>query len=195
MIQLLRLISFVVNIYMMIIIVRVILTWFSWERNSGFLGFISSITDPYINWFRRFPFLKTGYIDFSPIAALGVLSLVNRIFAILASHGSISIGIILAMVLQLVWGIVSFVIGFSIVILILRLVAQYVAHNSQNPFWRLVDGFSQPVLYRVNRLFFKSKIVNFRTGLLVSIACLGVSYFLLRFVFFLATRMLANLPF
>ena len=193
--QLFRFISFVVNIYMMIIIVRVILTWFSWERNSGFLGFLSSITDPYINWFRRFSFLKTGYIDFSPIAALGVLSLVNRVFAILASHGSITVGIILAMLLQLVWGIVSFVIGFAIVVLVLRLIADFIAHNSQNPFWRLVDGFSQPVLYRVTRLFFKSRIVNFRTGLLISIACLAVSYFLLRFVFFLATRILANLPF
>jgi len=179
---------------MMVIFVRVILTWFSWERNSAFMSFLCSITDPYLNWFRRFPFLKTGYIDFSPIAALGILSLVNRVFAILAAYGTISLGIILALVLQLFWGVVSFILGFSIIILVLRLVAQYAAKNSSNSFWRIIDGLSQPVLYRVNRLLFRSRIVSFKTGLLISIACLGAVYFILRILVAFLSGMLAKMP-
>ena len=194
MIQFFKLISFVVNIYMIIIFVRIILTWFSWERNSGFLGVLSSITDPYLNWFRRFSFLRTGYIDFSPIAALGILSLVNRIFSILANYGTITIGVILALLLQLIWGVLSFVIGFLIIILILRLIACYAARNSTGTFWHIVEGMSQPVVFRINRILFKKRIINFKTGIIIAVAILVAMYFVLKTLIFLASRMLAGLP-
>jgi len=189
-----KFLSFIVSIYMMIIFVRIILTWFSWERNSGFMGFLSGITDPYLDWFRRFPFLRTGFIDFSPIAALGVLSLVNRIFAMLASQGTIRLGIVLALVLQLAWSVVSFLIGFSIIVLILRLISLFVARGSTGTFWRIIDSLSQPILQKVGRIFFKNRIVNYRTGLLVSIACFAAIYFVLRFLAFFVSAMLVNLP-
>ena len=194
MIGLMRFLSLVVNIYMMVIFVRVILTWFSWERNSAFMSFLCSITDPYLNWFRRFPFLKTGYIDFSPIAALGILSLVNRVFAILATYGTISLGVILALILQLFWGVISFMLGFSIVILVLRLIALYAARNSSGSFWRIIEGLSQPVIYRVNRLLFKNRVVNFKTGLFISIGCLAGIYIILRILVVLVSGMLAKMP-
>jgi len=190
-----KFLSMLVSIYMMIIFIRIVLTWFSWERGGGLSGFLSSITDPYLNWFRRFTFLKAGFIDFSPIAALGVLSLVNRIFSILASYGTISAGIILALLLQVVWGIVSFVIGFLIIVLILRLVCLLAVRNSAGSFWRIIDSISQPVLYRVNRFLFKNRIVNFKTGLFITIAGLIVVYFLLKFLVVFASGMLARLPF
>ena len=189
-----RLLSALVNIYMMIIFVRIILTWFSWEKGGAFSNFLASITDPYLNWFRRFPFLRAGFIDFSPIAALGVLSLVNRIFGILASYGTITVGIILALLLQLVWGVISFVIGFLIVILVLRFIALIVAANNAGTFWRIIDGISRPVLYRVNRLLFKNRILNFRTCLLLTIAILVVAYLLLKTLFFFAAGLLTKMP-
>jgi len=195
MIQLMRLLSFLVNIYMMIIFVRIILTWFSWERGGGLTGILARITDPYLNWFRRFPFLRTAIIDFSPIAALGILSMANRIFSILAAYGTISIGIILALLLQALWSIISFLTGFLIIILILRLIAHFAALNSANPFWRIVEGISQPVLFRINRILFRNRIATFRTGLIVSIACLVIIYFLLRTLVAFGSGLLIKLPF
>ena len=184
-----------VSIYMIILFFRIILTWFSWTGNSGIMNFLAAITDPYLNWFRRFSFLRAGAIDFSPLVAIGVLSLVNRIFTLLGRYGTISFGIILVLMLQVAWSAVSFIIWFLIVILVLRFIAHLAVRNSVNPFWRIIEGISQPVLFRVNRLLFKNRIVNFGTGILISVAALVILYCVLKILVMFLTRMLAGLPF
>ena len=191
---LIRILSFLVNIYMMIIFFRILLTWFSWMRNSQALDILSRITDPYLNYFRRFTFLRIGYIDLSPIAALGVLSLVNRILVSLAFHGRISIGILLALVLQALWGAASFILGFVIIILILRLAAYLLKSDMSGSFWRIIDTIAQPVLYRINRIIFKNRIANYMSSLLISISSLILIYLALRILVLLVSGLLVKLP-
>jgi YggT family protein len=68
-----------INIYSMLLLVRVLLTWFQTaEWAQQVMGFLSPITDPYLNIFRSFvPAL--GGIDLSPMLALIVLSWVGPI--------------------------------------------------------------------------------------------------------------------
>jgi len=194
--QVMSTISFFINIYMMVIFIRIMLTWFSWTGSSALLDALARMTDPYLNWFRRFTFLRMGTLDLSPIAALGVLSLVNRVFSSLALYGHISVGIILAMILQIAWGIVSFILGFLIIILILRLICHLMRKNPHGTaFWRIIDSISQPVLYRINRLFFKDRIAQYGTGLIISILSLGVAYLVIRIIVSFMTGMMARLPF
>jgi len=192
--QLLSLLILVLNIYMLIIFIRIILTWFPGFGNSGIINFLSGITDPYLNWFRRFPFLRLGFLDLSPIVALGVLALFNRILGMLASYGRISVGVILTMALQVLWGAVSFILGFLILILILRLIAFLFRQSGANPFWNVIDTISQPVLYRINRVFFRNRIVKHITSLLVSIISLAVIYMVLRLLVAFISVMLLRLP-
>lgn len=193
--QLLSAVSFLINIYMMIIFVRIMLTWFSWTGGSGLLDVLARITDPYLNWFRRFPIFRMGNLDLSPVAALGILSLVNRIFNSLALYGHITVGIVLAMILQVAWGVVSFILGFLIIILILRLICHLAKQNSYGTFWRIVDSISQPVLFRINRILFKDRIVSYGTGLVISIVSLGIIYLVLRIIVTVLTGALVRLPF
>jgi len=193
--QLFGFLSLLLNIYMLIILFRIILTWFQGFGNNGIIDFLSVITDPYLNWFRRFSFLQLGFLDLSPIAALAVLSLVNRILAMLASYGRISLGIVLAMALQAIWGAISFILGFLILILILRLIAFMFRQSGANPFWNIIETISQPVLYRINRIFFRGRIVKLITALIVSIASLAIIYMALRFLFALISVTLVRLPF
>jgi YggT family protein len=193
--QLLGFLSLLLNIYMLIILFRIILTWFPGFGNSGIIDFLSMITDPYLNWFRRFSFLRLGFLDLSPIVALGILSLVNRILAMLASYGRISLGIVLVLALQAVWGAVSFILGFLILILILRLIAFLFRQSGANPFWNIIETISQPVLYRINRIFFRGRIVKLSMALIVSIASLAIIYMALRFLFALISVTLIRLPF
>jgi YggT family protein len=185
--------SFLVSIYMLIIFVRIILTWFSGMDQGGVPEILSKITDPYLDWFRRFPALRVGYMDLSPIVALGVLSLVNRVLGTLAAYGTISIGIILALILQAAWGAASFFLGFLILILILRLIAHLLKLGS-NPFWYIVESISRPVLFRINRFIFKDRIVNFTTGIITSLAVLAAAYLVLNIVVFIVSRLLVRLP-
>ena len=194
MIQVLSFLNFFVSVYMMIIFIRIILTWFSWAGGGKLQDMLAMITDPYLNWFRRFTFLKIGFLDLSPIAALGVLSLVNRLLTTLAVYGRISIGIILALALQAIWGAVSFILGFLIIILALRLIGHFMGQRSYSAFWNIVDSVSQPVIYRINRLFFKNAIINFKTAAFISIASLAVIYLVLRVLVSIVSGMLIRLP-
>ena len=191
--QILRILSSLVSIYILIIFIRIILTWFSGMEYGGFQDFLARITDPYLNWFRRFSALRIGFLDLSPIVALGVLSLVNRILSILASYGTITIGIILALVLQAVWGAISFFLGFLIIILILCLIA-HLSRLGSNPFWQIIESISRPVLFRINRFLFRDRIVNFTTGLIVSIAILVLASLILSILVLIVSGLLARLP-
>ncbi|MDR2537541.1 MAG: YggT family protein [Treponema sp.] len=161
------------SLYMILIFVRIMLTWFSGAQYGRPLEILSGITDPYLNWFRRFTVLRAGMLDLSPIVAMAVLSLVNQVFLTLARYGHIRLGIILAMLVSALWSAASFLLGFFTVVLILRLIA-YLARQDiyYNPFWKIVDTISQPVLYRIKRILFGPRIVNYRNGLIVSILTL-----------------------
>ena len=65
-------ISKFLSIYLAIIFVRLILTWFpniDWMQQI--VGFLSPVTDPYLNLFRFVP--PIGSIDLSPIIAIFAL--------------------------------------------------------------------------------------------------------------------------
>jgi YggT family protein len=179
---------------MMIIFVRIILTWFSWLRDSKIRDYLAVITDPYLNWFRRFTFLRIGYLDLSPIAAIAALSLANRLLTMLSLQGRISIGIILALFVQAVWGVASFILGFLIVALILYLIRHLLRLNSYNPFWNIVNSISQPVIYKIISTVFKDRILHLTTSVIISIATLGIIYLILRILVAFVSGMLIRLP-
>jgi YggT family protein len=65
-----------INIYLILIFVRILLSWFQtadWAQQI--MGFLSPITDPYLNIFRSF-IPPLGGMDLSPILAILALQLV-----------------------------------------------------------------------------------------------------------------------
>lgn len=69
------------NIYLLLIFVRILLTWFptvNWMNQIA--SFLSPITDPYLNIFRSF-IPPVGGLDLSPILAILVLQVVAQLFA------------------------------------------------------------------------------------------------------------------
>ena len=161
------------GLYMLLIFIRVMLSWFSGADYGRFMDTLQSITDPYLNWFRRFPVLRAGTLDLSPIIALAALSLGYNIFSTLGRFGSARLGIIIVMVISALWSALSFILGFFIVALVLRLIAYLTSQNIYSTFWRMVDTVSQPVLYRLNRLLFRRRLVNYKVGILASIGLLA----------------------
>jgi YggT family protein len=81
-------------VYLVLIFVRIIMSWIPripYNRFlAGFLKFVSDVTDPYLNLFRRFlpPVrLGPGALDLSPIVATIVLLFVASIVAGLIRGG------------------------------------------------------------------------------------------------------------
>jgi YggT family protein len=189
-----NILSGITSLYMFLIFIRILLTWFSGANYGKPYELLSGITDPYLNWFRRFSALRVASLDISPIAALAVLSVVNNIFTTLAHYGRISLGIILALCLSALWSAASFILGFFIVIVVLRLIAYLSNRNTYSTIWRIIDILSQPVLYRISRIIFQDRLVNYLARIITSIAVLLVLRIGLGILLRLVMNLLIRLP-
>jgi YggT family protein len=163
------------GLYTLLIFVRVITSWFIGGHYSGYgrpLDLLRRVTDPYLSWWSRFSFLRAGHLDLSPIAGMAFLSLLQNIFSATAKTGQIRLGVILFIAFSSLWSALFFITSFFIIVLILRGIAFITNRNVYSGFWRVVDTISQPVLYRITRIFFRSRIVNYLSGLILSILTL-----------------------
>jgi YggT family protein len=74
-------------VYAVLIFIRILLSWFRLPYHrwlNAFLEFVTEVTDPYLNLFRRFlPLVRIGpgALDLSPMIATIVLLLVAGIVA------------------------------------------------------------------------------------------------------------------
>lgn len=66
-------------IYSLLILARVISSWFPKTERMSFFKFIFKIVDPYLNFFRRLIPPIGGTIDISPIVAFFALSIIEKI--------------------------------------------------------------------------------------------------------------------
>ena len=71
------LVSLIFNILYFLLVVRIILSWVSPDLYNEIVQVIYRITDPILIPFRRLP-LQVGGIDFSPIVAFLVLSVLRN---------------------------------------------------------------------------------------------------------------------
>lgn len=78
--QLLGLLSFAVDIYILLLIVRVLMSWVQPNPYNPAVQFICRLTDPFLDAIRNAcPFLVVGGLDLSPIAAIFLLEISRRV--------------------------------------------------------------------------------------------------------------------
>lgn len=66
-------------LYSLLILGRVVLSWFPKLERYPVIKFLFSLVDPYLNFFRRFIPPIGGMIDLSPIVAFFALSILEKI--------------------------------------------------------------------------------------------------------------------
>ena len=65
--------------YMIMIGVRIIASWFPSTHGQAWLRWVASLTDPYLNIFRRFIPPIGGVLDLSPMLGYLVLQMVETL--------------------------------------------------------------------------------------------------------------------
>jgi YggT family protein len=65
------------SVYTLMLLIKVLSSWFPQYRNHPFLRFVSQFTDPYLNFFRKFIPPLGGTIDLSPLVAFIALQIVE----------------------------------------------------------------------------------------------------------------------
>ena len=167
--------GFAVKIYSYLCIVYIFLSWFGSNSRGGFLY---EICDPYLSWFRRFKFTQIGMVDFSPILAIGILSLFSGVLFQIADMRTFSVlGLILNLV-GIVWSFFSFLLNFFIIILIIRLVLDFSENYRQGNFADMLDRFLSPVFVRVHKLS-GGRFMSLRKQIIVCLIVLILIRFLL----------------
>jgi YggT family protein len=167
-----RILSGIASIYLILIFFRILISWFSGVDFGKPYRMLTSITDPYLNYFRRFRFMQVGAIDLSPLAGMLVLVVVADVFSTFARTGSIGVGIVLAIILDSLWGVIAFVLTLFIILVIIRFVAALLNASTVHPFIRTIDMIITPVMNLIHRTFFKNRFITFRTGLAITGALL-----------------------
>jgi len=190
-----RVLSAAVSIYMLLCTLRVLVSWLP-SLDLGRSGdLLASATDPYLGFFSRFPVLRAGSFDFSPIAALAVLAVANNLLTTLAFTGSLSVGVALGMLVSALWSAVAFVFSFLSFCALARVIAYAARWNSLHPLWRVIDAIINPILYRVNRIVYRDRIVNYLQGLLTGFAAFVLVRFAGGALVGLVVQLLRSLPF
>jgi len=165
------------GIYSVLILIRIVISWFGGIAGGKPVDLLAKLTDPYLDWWRSHLNLRAGFMDFSAVLGIVTLGIVQRIMAILANSGRIKIGSILALVLSSLWSIVFFILGLCLVFVVLRLVAYLTNRDIYSSFWRVIDSISQPILYRINRIIFGKRIAGYLKGIILSCLLLAALMF------------------
>ena len=187
--------SSLISVYSFVCLIRILLTWMPQIDQSPAGRFVAGLCDPFLNWFRRFSFTSVGMIDFSPILALGTLSLGAMIFSRLASTGHITLGVVLAGLVQIIWSLISFLLIIMIVCLSIRLIYDLVNRNGFSPFWTMLDRFlNHPISY-VTGLFNRGRgVMGYRASLILTLVFMIVLEVGLSFAVSYLTALLYALP-
>lgn len=159
-------VSAVLQVYMLLLVIRIVLTWVSMDHGHPVLRILHSVSDPYLNWFRRFRFLVLGNIDFSPLAALLVVNFFASLARMIGMYGQVSVGIVLTILVQLVWGAVSFFFLLLGVLAVVRFLAIQFRWGGQ-AIWAYLDALLQPPAYAVGRIIRPGTFLAYTTTLLI----------------------------
>lgn len=161
-----NIVSAVLQVYMLLLVIRIVLTWVSMDHGHPVLRILHAVSDPYLNWFRRFRFLTWGGLDFSPLVALLVVNFFSSLARMIAIYGQVTVGIVLAILVQLLWGAASFFFLLLGVLAMIRYLGVQFRWGGQG-IWTYLDAILQPPTAFVGRLLKRGSFVPHTTTLLI----------------------------
>ncbi|OQB97103.1 MAG: YGGT family protein [Spirochaetes bacterium ADurb.Bin110] len=189
-----KIVSSLISLYMVLCIIRIFFSWIPSLTDTKWGQLISRLTDPYLNLFRDISLFRTTAVDFSPIIALAVLSVLNNLFITLSYAMRITLGFILSLLLDAAWSAISFVLGFFLVISVIRIIGFLARIAVLHPLWQILDGIINPLLFRINKIIYRGRAVQYLQGLITGFVVVLVVRALGGFLVRLLTSLLMSLP-
>lgn len=171
----LRVLNGFLIVYLMILSIRIILTWFkgSFQGKAGEL--LKQATDPYLEIFSRITFLKQGMFDFTPLAGILVLVVALDLVNVLLVYERITIGLLFASIISALWGGLSFILLLFLVLGVVQIVSARFSRNSESPLLRMIKLMFQPIIDLVARFLRPGRELSYNQYLYIS---LGLIFFI-----------------
>lgn len=195
MITIIRITSSIISGYMLLIFIRVLLTWFSGSSFGKAEELLGTVTDPYLNLFKKLPFLRMGMIDFSPVAGIIVLVAVLNMLNTILTFGKITLGIILSIIVTALWSAVSFLLTLFITLIAIRIFMELIHPDTYSPFKTTLDAIINPVTVYIKNIFAKKKFLSYKVQMAMAGGIFAVLYIGGNIIVRLLSNLLARLPF
>lgn len=190
-----RIVSVVISVYMLLCAVRIFFSWVPSLSQTKWGRLISRLTDPYLELFRSFSLFRTPTVDFSPIVALAVLSVINNLFVTLSYAVRITVGFILSLLLDAGWSAISFLLGFFLVLVLVRIIGYIAKLATLHPLWQILDGIINPLLFRIHQFIYRGRAVDYLQGLITGFVVVLLVRAIGGWVVRILTSLLMSLPF
>ena len=150
----------IITIYILIITLRIIFSWFRTENNNQLIVILKKITDPYLNLFRGIKFLRIGMFDLSAMAGIVLLFIIQAILYefqyALVSNESISYILIINIILVITWQGISWVIMLLMFLCLIRAGSLFLSKDPSGMFWQVIDKIVQPISNKLERIVKKN---------------------------------------
>ncbi len=143
------------NIYVWIIIARVLLTWINPNPYSPLMRFLSKLVDPLLNRARRILPFTLGGIDFSPILAIIAVGLAGYVVGrglILIGQGA-PVTVLFPLLAMAAVSFIDSIAWLLIIVMAARLIMSLVNPAPYNPLVLIVYGLTEPLLAPLRGLF------------------------------------------
>ena len=192
----LSIISGLIIIYTVLCLISIFMTWIPGAKFTKFGKVVSAVTDPYLNLFSKRGWFRVGNIDFSPILAIGILSILSSVIGGIATTGRIHFGSILGMILGMILSLISTLLGIFILLILIRWIVLLVNKGqvSTNSAWYQVDLMLQKFVYKIGNTFFRNNL-TYQKALLVSWISLGIIWLIARVLFGILINLCNSIPF
>jgi len=167
-------INAIVILYIFLLVMRSVLSWFSGSWLGRPWDLLRRVTDPYLGLFYRFRFLRRGMADYTPMAAvLALVVLLNFVNALFA--GGHVVGRVLAAVLLAAWAGVEVMLLLFLVVGVLRAMPVVFRTMPNAALWRDLDRLVAPLVAAVSRFLRLEDRATYTQRLLLTLGLLLVA--------------------
>ena len=184
----------IIYFYILLLSLRIILSWFQGSVSGRPWELLIRVTDPYLSLFSRLRFLRQGMFDFTPLAAILTLVVVLRIIDSIGRFGKISLGIFLGVVTSAIWSAVALLLVLFLILAILRAILLAIASTRSSRITGALGFMVEPAVSLVRRFFPVHQSLSDRQYLYLAIASLFVLRLIGGYLFGLLVRLFYNLP-
>lgn len=150
-----RVIHVALIVYLLLIVLRIMSSWLGGTAPSDAVRtvthYLRQATDPYLQLFYRFSFLRSGGLDFTPMAGVFVLVVAAEMTRQLADQQQVTGGFFLGVAVFAAWRMLSIVILVFLVACIARFVTLRFLGRTDTPLARMVQALTQAPLRAVAR--------------------------------------------
>lgn len=168
-----NIISALLSVYMILIIIRIFLTWFHGNKQSKPVLMLIGIVDPYLDIFKKISWLRMGVLDLSPIVAMLILGLFVQMTSSIAQTGRFSALMLVTYIIYSIWSFVSFILDILVIMMVVRLISTFVSKKSHQ-IWFTIDNILNKVMAKILAVFTKNPMAFKKALALCALILLAV---------------------